>query len=177
MNTLIGSTVAAMLLAVSVWIAPLPSAPLKTPLPAPVYRSTSPVEAPSVPVVERKPPTPTTVPTPPIGACGAWAGYALAFGWPGVEAPQLAEIMRRESACTPNAIGDNGNSYGLLQIHCPTWVQPSTYWPNGWAAANGYSITCNDLLHPATNLALGFLIWAGVPGSSGGWWNWTTYTP
>lgn len=127
------------------------------------------------PLDASKPATPTTVPQPPVGACSAWAGYALGFGWPGIEAPQLARIMYLESRCNPAAIGDNGNSYGLLQIHCPTWVAPSRHWPTGWAAANGYPITCNDLLDPVTNLAIGFLIWAGVEGSSGGWGNWTTY--
>jgi hypothetical protein len=153
---------------VSLWIAPLPDLP--TPAIVPPNTVYSPVQAP-------KPFTATTVPQPAVGHCGAWAGYALAYGWPATQAPQLAEIMRLESGCNPAAIGDGGQSYGLLQIHCPTWVAPSSAWPNGWAAANGYRITCDDLLNPATNLGIGFLIWAGVPGSGGGWWNWTTYTP
>lgn len=173
MNAIVGSIFVGAAFVVSLWISPLPNpdtdaAPTPTMVPAnTVYK----------PIDASKPATPTTVPQPPNGACSAWADYATGFGWPAIETPQLAKIMRLESGCTPTAIGDNGNSYGLLQINCPTWVLPSTHWPTGWAAANGYPITCNDLLDPQTNLAIGFLIWAGIPGSSGGWWNWTTYTP
>lgn len=153
---------------VSLWIAPLPDLPNTAIVPPnTVY---SPVEA-------IEPLTATTVPEPAVGDCGAWAGYALSYGWPATQTAQLAEIMRLESGCNPAAVGDGGNSYGLLQIHCPTWVAKSTFWPQGWAAATGYPITCQNLLDPATNLAIGFLIWAGVEGSGGGWWNWTTYTP
>lgn len=158
---------------ISLWIAPLPDVQPDTTPPATMVAPNtvySPVQAP-------KPPTVTTVPYPAVGHCGAWAGYALGYGWPATQTPQLAEIMRLESGCDPSAIGDGGNSYGLLQIHCPTWVAKSTFWPDGWAAANGYPITCADLLDPATNLGIGFLIWAGVEGSGGGWWNWTTYRP
>ena len=168
---------------VSLIVAPLPNGDRIT-LPPPRYTvEGSPTErilpplAPTSPLDASNPPTPTTVPLPPIGACSAWAGYALGFGWPAVEAPQLARIMFLESTCNPAAVGDGGDSRGLLQIHCPTWVEPSQNWPTGWAAANGYPITCDDLHDPATNLAIGFLIWAGVEGSGGGWWNWTTYTP
>lgn len=158
---------------VSLWIAPLPDP--KPDLPPPgtivppntVYR---PIEAP-------KRVSPTTVPVPAVGNCGAWAQHATTYGWPATQTDQLAKIMHAESRCNPTSIGDGGNSYGLLQIHCPTWVAKSTFWPQGWAAANGYPITCQNLLDPATNLGIGFLIWAGVPGSGGGWWNWTTYTP
>jgi len=158
---------------ISLWIAPLPDVQPNTEVAATIVAPNtvySPVEAP-------KPPTATTVPYPAVGDCGAWADYAVGFGWPRVEARQIAKIMHAESRCNPAAIGDGGNSYGLLQIHCPSWVAKSTYWPDGWAAANGYPITCQDLLDPATNLGIGFLIWAGVEGSGGGWWNWTTYRP
>jgi soluble lytic murein transglycosylase-like protein len=158
---------------ISLLIAPLPDVQPDSQVAATIVAPNtvySPVEAP-------KPLTPTTVPYPAVGDCGAWADYAVGFGWPRVEARQIAEIMHLESRCDPTAIGDGGNSYGLLQIHCPSWVAKSTYWPDGWAAANGYPITCQDLLDPATNLGIGFLIWAGVEGSGGGWWNWTTYRP
>lgn len=162
---------------VSLWIAPLPDPgePIG-PLWDTDYAPPAAILPPTSPVETTKPATPTTTtPTPVL--CSEWAEYGRRFGWPENEIDQLTVIMGLESGCNPSAIGDNGNSYGLLQLHCPTWVAKSTYWPNGWAAANGYPITCNDLLDPATNLAIGFLIWAGVPGSSGGWWNWTTYKP
>jgi len=177
MNSFIGSILVGLLLAFSLWIAPLPSTPLEPVLRDPVYRSTSPSKPPSSPQVAGTSPTVTSRPPVAVGDCGAWAAYATRYGWPSSQTAQLAKIMHRESRCDPTQIGDQGNSYGLLQIHCPSWVAKSTYWPDGWAAANGYPITCQDLLDPATNLALGFLIWSGVPGSSGGWSAWTTYNP
>jgi hypothetical protein len=123
-----------------------------------------------------KTPTPTSL-TPTPRTCSEWAAYGQRFGWPDTELATLTVIMGRESGCQPQAVGDSGASIGLLQIHCPTWVQPSSNWPTGWAAHHGFNVTCDDLKHPDTNLALGFLIWAGVEGSGGGWWNWTTYTP
>lgn len=166
----------------SLWIAPLPD-PARIPPPvhdytldgSPTWRIV-PSEAPTRPVVERKPPTPATIPPAPR-TCSEWAEYGRQYGWPQTELATLAVIMGRESGCQPAAIGDRGASRGLLQLHCPTWVEPSRHWPTGWAAAHGFNVTCDDLHNPDTNLALGFLIWAGVKGSSGGWWNWTTYTP
>jgi hypothetical protein len=168
--------------AASLWVAPLPDTErMATPthgytvegLPtariAPPEAATSPVAAP-------KPATPTTA-APPARTCPEWAEYGRRFGWPETELTTLAVIMRRESACTTGAVGDGGDSRGLLQIHCPTWVAKSRYWPNGWAAAHGFNVTCDDLNHPDTNLAIGFLIWAGVEGSAGGWGNWSTWRP
>ena len=123
-----------------------------------------------------KTPTPTSV-TPTAKTCSEWAAYGQRFGWPDTELATLTVILGRESGCQPGAVGDSGASIGLLQLHCPTWVQPSSNWPTGWAAHHGFNVTCEDLKNPDTNLALGFLIWAGVEGSAGGWWNWTTYTP
>ena len=162
-----------VLTVLSLWVAPLPN-------PTPVVPPTVYVPANTVssPIDASKPGTPTTVPRSPIdGDCGGYVALALDMGWPATEAHNLGFIMHAESACTTGAVGDNGNSRGLLQIHCPTWVAKTTYWPDGWAAVNGYPITCDDLHDPRTNLAVGFLIWAGVEGSSGGWRNWTTWRP
>jgi hypothetical protein len=166
----------------SLWIAPVPDIG-HLPLPVHTYTEVgsptwriSPPQAPISPAIASKPATPVTVaPTP--KTCSEWAEYATRYGWPASEVATLTVIMGRESGCQPEAIGDNGASRGLLQIHCPTWVQPSRHWPTGWAAAHGFNVTCDDLHKPNYNLAIGFLIWAGVEGSSGGWWNWTTYTP
>jgi hypothetical protein len=166
---------------VSLWIFPLPAG-TSTSLPAPRYptvnatRTNLPANTATRPPIAPKPATPTVI-TPTPKTCSEWAQYGTRFGWPQSEIATLTVIMGRESGCQPGAIGDQGSSRGLLQLHCPTWVQPNKFWPNGWAAAQGFDVTCNDLLNPDTNLALGFLIWAGVPGSSGGWWNWTTYRP
>ena len=164
------------LFTLSLMISPLPSA---TPaVSRPVYQSTlapltptSPVAAPNTPT------TATATPTPVDGSCASYVGVGLGLGWPASEAPQLAEIMRLESTCMTGAVGDGGNSIGLLQIHCPTWVAPSRYWPTGWTAAYGMPLTCEQLHNPRINLAVGLMIWRGLPGSGGGWHNWTTYRP
>lgn len=160
---------------VSLWVAPLPSNPPTDAVPPTVYEA---VEAIPSPSDASNTPTATSVAlTPKDGDCAGFVALALSVGWPQSEAHNLAYIMHAESACTVGAVGDSGNSRGLLQIHCPTWVAKTTYWPDGWAAANGYPITCDDLHEPRTNLAVGFLIWAGVKGSSGGWDNWSTWRP
>lgn len=167
---------------VSLWIAPLPDGS-RISVPEPRYTLEGsptarilPANAPTRPSNASKTTTPTTTPST-VKTCLQWAEYGRQFGWPESEIATLTVIMGRESGCQPEAIGDYGASRGLLQLHCPTWVEPSKYWPTGWANAHGFNVTCNDLHNPDTNLAIGFLIWAGVEGSSGGWWNWTTYTP
>ena len=167
---------------VSLWVAPLPDAS-RIRLPEPRYTVEGlpterilPANAPRNASTTSKPATPTTMPPTPR-TCSEWAEYGRAYGWPETELATLTVIMGRESGCRPEAVGDNGASCGLLQIHCPTWVEPSRNFASGWANYHGYPITCNDLHDPATNLAIGFLIWAGVEGSGGGWWNWTTYRP
>ncbi len=84
--------------------------------------------------------------------------------------------MRRESACQPDAIGDwtRGGSFGLMQLHVPTWCLRSKYWPEGWLSVHG-SVgpdNCTGLLDPATNLAAALLIQR-----EGGWSQWTTWRP
>jgi hypothetical protein len=164
------------LFVLSLMLSPLPSAtPAVSRL---VYRSTLAPLAPTSPVAApNTPTTATATPTPVDGSCASYVGLGLGLGWPSSEAAQLAEIMRSESGCTTTAVGDGGHSIGLLQIHCPTWVQPSTNWPAGWTAAHGMPLTCDQLHDPRTNLAVGLMIWRGLPGSGGGWHNWSTYTP
>jgi hypothetical protein len=84
--------------------------------------------------------------------------------------------MRAESGCQADAVGDlnRGGSFGLMQVHVPTWCHGSKYWPGGWLAAHG-SVgpeECEKLLDPATNLAAALLIQR-----EGGWRQWTTWRP
>jgi hypothetical protein len=87
--------------------------------------------------------------------------------------PALAEIIRLESGCLPTALGDKtvGGSYGLLQIHCPTWGLPNRYNEIGWLQARGIIETCEDLFEPITNLVAGLLIWREAKGFG----VWSTY--
>lgn len=118
------------------------------------------------------PPTPTTsAPYPPAGACDAYVAIAYHVGWPEAALPMLREAMRLESACDPYAVGDRGDSIGLLQIHQPTWCTPSSAWPVGWM--QHYRLgDCNDLYDPIVNLRVGLAIWEGWQGSTPGWQHW-----
>lgn len=170
MNAVWFSLVTGTLFVLSLFAAPFPDLPepaRQVPV-STVYSPVQPLQTPT---------TATTAPAGTSGDCASYVAYGLQHGWPADQAEQLATIMRLESACNPAAIGDNGASRGLLQIHCPTWVAPSTYWPDGWAATHGYPITCDDLHDPKTNLQIGLMIYSGVPGSAGGWRTWSTYTP
>lgn len=71
--------------------------------------------------------------------------------------------------CLPDAIGDNGESFGLMQINS-FWCQPSRYWPEGYLQAFGLVNDCSDLMLPRTNLKVAWHIAANH-----GWANWTTY--
>jgi hypothetical protein len=158
--------------AVSFYIAPMPDADQIAPavyattLTAPRYSAPQPVTAP-----ETLPPATTTPPS-----CEAFVSLAYTLGWPAEELDTLATIMRRESACQPDAIGDwtRGGSFGLMQLHVPTWCLRSKYWPEGWLSVHG-SVgpdNCTGLLDPATNLAAALLIQR-----EGGWSQWTTWRP
>jgi hypothetical protein len=77
--------------------------------------------------------------------------------------------MELESACLPNAIGDNGQSFGLMQIN-DYWCTSNKYWPRGYLQTQGMLDDCVELLDPLTNL------WAAWHISTRyGWENWTTY--
>jgi hypothetical protein len=79
---------------------------------------------------------------------------------------QVAEL---ESACLPNAIGDNGQSWGLMQIN-DYWCTPVKYWPGGYLQTHGIIDSCTDLLDPLTNMHAAWHI-----ATHHGWDNWTTY--
>jgi hypothetical protein len=70
-------------------------------------------------------------------------------------------------------LGDKtvGGSYGLLQIHCPTWGLPNRYNEIGWLQTLGIIETCEDLFEPITNLVAGLLIWREAKGFG----VWSTY--
>lgn len=157
----------------SFMIAPLPDADRILPA---VYESTeTTLTAPqnSAPQPLGRDETPTPAPITP-GDCQAFVGLAWTLGWPQEELDTLERIMRKESGCQPDAIGDKalGGSYGLMQVHIPTWCLPSKYWPAGWLAVHG-SVSpdnCIALLDPATNLAAALLIQR-----EGGWPQWSTW--
>jgi len=144
-------------------------------VPLAVYVSTESLTEPLQPsVVTTATTAPTTSVSPLTPGCDDYVVLARQVGWQVVDLPQLEAILRAESACLPDALGDRklGGSYGLLQIHCPSWGQPNKYNPTGWLQAQGVIRSCADLFDPAVNLYAGLLIYR-----YGGWKQWATYEP
>ena len=105
----------------------------------------------------------------PKSDCEIALQIALDVGWPATEMARLANVLYRESRCTPNAFNAKdpmGGSHGLLQINS-FWCKRSTYWPTGWLQAHDIVTDCADLYDPATNLRAGLAIWR-----NSGWHPW-----
>ena len=101
--------------------------------------------------------------------CAEWADTALRAGFAPSDLPIALQIMELESMCLPGEIGDNGQSFGLMQIN-DYWCTPQKFWPQGYLQTQRLIDDCADLLDPATNLNVAWHI-----ASNYGWENWTTY--
>ena len=101
--------------------------------------------------------------------CSEWADLAVRSGFVLDDLWIALQVMEYESMCLPDAIGDNGQSYGLMQINS-FWCLPSTYWPRGYLQTKGFLDECQQLLDPALNLYVAWHI-----SSQHGWENWSTY--
>jgi hypothetical protein len=169
--TAVGKLIGALMASVyAMFIVALPT-PQKAPetVASTVYQ---PARTHTVAPAATNPPTPTsTTPLPSAGDCEAYVGIAYAVGWPVDALDTLKLAMRLESGCNPTAVGDRGDSIGLLQIHCPTWATPNRNWPIGWMQHYGWG-NCNDLYDPIINLTVGLAIYEGWTGSTPGWHHW-----
>lgn len=114
----------------------------------------------------------TTVPARPLWTgpgCEMWADAAQTAGYHWDELWIVLQVMEMESGCRPEAIGDQGHSYGLMQIN-DYWCTSNKYWPRGYLQTQGMVNDCTELLDPMTNLQVAQHI-----SSRYGWENWTTY--
>lgn len=111
----------------------------------------------------------TTVPYSGPG-CTEYAPEALAAGFTPAELPIILTIIELESMCLPHVVGDNGLSYGLAQIHAPSWVRPNRWNPQGYLRARGLIDAEDELLNPAINLQAAWWVYV-----EGGWEQWSTY--
>ena len=105
----------------------------------------------------------------PKSECELALQLALDVGWPASEMATLANVLWRESRCTPDANNLNdpmGGSRGYMQIN-QFWCKPTTYWPTGWLQAHSILTHCDELFDPATNLRAGLAIWR-----NSGWHPW-----
>jgi hypothetical protein len=170
--TLIGKVVAGIVAALyGLFMVALPDVTPErhSPVQTTVYTATS---AHYSPAQTTNPATPaTTPPLPAAGDCDAWVAVAYGIGWPAAALDTLELAMRLESGCNPQAVGDNGDSVGLMQLHCPTWATPNSNWPIGWTQHYGFG-NCDALRHPITNLQAALAIWEGWAGSTPGWQHW-----
>ena len=169
--TFIGKALTAVMVAVyGMFVVTLPTAPKqRETVPSTIY---SPVTTHYSPVQATNPPTPTsTTPWPAAGNCDAYVAIAAHIGWPQTELDTLRLAMHLESGCNPQAVGDAGESVGLMQLHCPSWATPNKNWPVGWAQHYGFG-DCDDLRDPIVNLTAALAIWEGWKGSTPGWQHW-----
>jgi hypothetical protein len=143
-----------------IWAVETPEA--AAPRPAPTTVTT---EAPQRPL-----PSPTTSEPGYLGLCPPVYAYALLEGFMPEEAVILDRIAWLESRCSPRIMGDSGQSYGILQIHGPTWCQPSRYWPEGWLQQAGVVEWCDELLDVRTAVEAARRIYL-----EGGFEQWSTY--
>lgn len=112
----------------------------------------------------------TTIPVWTGPGCQEWADTARRGGFDWNDLWITLQVMELESGCLPNAIGDNGASFGLMQIHTPSWCQPTKWWPRGYLQTKGIVNDCSDLFDPLVNLHAAWHI-----ATNYGWENWTTY--
>lgn len=113
-------------------------------------------------------PTPTTVA--PVGACWPVYAYALEAGFTPDEALVLDRIAWLESRCTANAVGDHGESLGILQVHAPSWCSPTRYYPVGYLQAALVLNSCEELFDPVVAVKAARAIYV-----YGGFEQWSTY--
>lgn len=169
--TFVGKAITAVIIAVyGMFVVNLP----KPPEPAKTVKTTVYAPATSVriaPVASNPDPPATTTPLPAAGNCDAYVAIAAHIGWPPSTLDTLRLAMRLESGCNPQAVGDAGDSIGLLQVHCPSWGTPNSNWPVGWMQHYGFG-TCADLYDPIVNLTVGLAIFEGWAGSTPGWHHW-----
>ena len=106
------------------------------------------------------------------GICPPVYDTALLVGFTPDQAALLDEIAYLESRCQPDARGDlnDGVSHGILQIHGPSWCEPSRYWPDGYLQTKMIVETCDDLYDPEIAVLAARLIFV-----EGGFEQWSTY--
>ena len=112
----------------------------------------------------------TTMPPYTGPGCREWADTALRGGFVLDDLWIALQVAELESGCLPGAIGDNGNSFGLMQIHTPSWCKPTKYWPRGYLQTQGMIDDCTELFDPLTNMWVAWHI-----ATKYGWENWSTY--
>ena len=149
-------------------LAVLPPDSAMVPTTAYVYVDEDP---PLIPSETRPEPLGTTIPLP-RGICPPIYDTALLVGFTPDQSALLDRIAWHESRCSFDIRGDltRGVSYGVLQIHGPSWCEPNRYWPRGYLQTKGVLETCEDLFDPTISVIAAYLIYR-----EGGFEQWSTY--
>jgi len=121
---------------------------------------------------ERPLPAPQTSVPAPDGYCPVIIGLARSEGFTSEEAALLSRIAWHESRCVEDIQGDLdvGVSWGILQIHGPTWCEPNRYWPDGYLQAALILDSCSELYDPVIAVKAARAIYL-----VGGFEQWSTY--
>lgn len=106
-------------------------------------------------------------------SCAEITRLAPLAGFTEAESVILGRIAWLESRCETKIIGDreHGGSWGILQIHGPTWCESSRYWPDGYLQSALILDTCTDLFDPWVAVQAARAIYL----ETGGLQPWTTY--
>lgn len=117
-------------------------------------------------------PSPQTNEPAPEGYCPTLVSLARLEGFSAEETAILTRIAWHESRCDEKILGDLtlGVSWGILQIHGPTWCEPSRYWPSGYLQAALILESCDELLDPAIAVKAARAIFLEA-----GFESWSTY--
>jgi len=129
------------------------------------YGDLPPSEAPQRPL-----PSPQTSEPAPVGVCPPVYEYALSAGFTSHEAAIVDALAWHESRCQTDAVGDSGQSLGVLQIHAPSWCTANRWNPTGYLQAALVLNSCEELfdVRVAVNAARAIYL-------EGGFEQWSTY--
>jgi hypothetical protein len=118
----------------------------------------------------REAPVATTLP--PVGVCWPVYAYALDAGFTPEEALVVDRLAWLESRCDARAVGDGGESLGLLQIHAPSWCTPNRWNPVGFLQAARVLDSCQELFDPVVAVKAARAVYL-----EGGFEQWSTFEP
>jgi hypothetical protein len=109
---------------------------------------------------------------PPVGVCWPVYVYALEAGFTPEEAVVVDRIAWLESRCDAQAVGDGGESLGLMQIHAPSWCRPNRWNEIGYLQAALVLNSCEELFDPVVAIRAARAVYL-----YGGFEQWSTFEP
>jgi hypothetical protein len=108
----------------------------------------------------------------PVGVCWPVYVYALEAGFTPEEAVVVDRLAWLESRCDAGAVGDGGESLGLMQIHAPSWCRPNRWNEVGYLQAALVLDSCEELFDPVVAIRAARAVFL-----EGGFEQWSTYEP